>query len=84
MDTCIVARRVLIGVVKNSVETPPLLKTINKIIRYRYENHKYQKIDYEYDLCRCPVFKLPNEPVKTYTSKNKLNKDYLNSTADFE
>ena len=53
-------------------------------MRYRYENHKYQKIDYEYDFCRCPVFKLPNEPVKTYTSKNKLNKDYLNSTADFE
>ena len=32
----------------------------------------------------CPVFKFPNEPVKAYTSKNKLNKDYLNSTADFE
>ena len=31
---------------------------------------------------RCPVFKFPNEPVKTHTNKNKLNKDYLNSAAD--
>ena len=60
------------------------LKTINKIIRYIYiyKNPKYKK-DYEYNFSRCPV-KFPNEPVKTYTSKNKLNKDYLNSTADFE
>ncbi len=29
-------------------------------------------------------FKFPNEPVKTYTSKNKLDKDYLIGTADLE
>ena len=52
------------------------LKTINKIISYIY--------DYEYEFSSCPVFKFPNEPVKTYTSKNKPNKDYLHSTADFE
>ena len=59
------------------------LKTINKIIRYIYKKPKYKEYDYEYNFSRCPV-KFPNEPVKTYTSKNKLNKDYLNSTADFE
>ena len=74
--------------VKNIVETPPLhsitIKTVNKIIRYKNENPKYKKYDYKYRFSGCPVFKFPNEPVKTYTSKNKLNKDYLNSTADFE
>ena len=60
------------------------IKTINKIIRYIYENLKYKKYDYEYKFSSCPVFKFPNEPVKTYTRKHKLNKDYLNSTADFE
>ena len=60
------------------------IKTINKIIRYIYENLKYKKYDYEYKFSSCPVFKFPNETVKTYASKNKLNKDYLNSTADFE
>ena len=48
------------------------------------ENLKYTKYDYEYKFSSCPAFKFPNEPVKTYTSKNKPNKDYLNSTADFE
>ena len=60
------------------------IKTINKIIRYIYGNLKYKKYDYEYKFSSCPVLKFPNETVKTYTSKNKLNKDYLNSTADFE
>ena len=60
------------------------IKTINKIIRYIYENLKYKKYDYEYKFSSCPVFKFPNETVKTYTSKNKPNKDHLNSTADFE
>ena len=41
-------------------------------------------IIYEYHFSSCPFFKFPNEPVKTYASKNKPNKDYLNSTADFE
>ena len=60
------------------------IKTINKVLRYIYENPKYKKYDYEYHFSSCPVFKFPNEPVKTYTSINKLNKDYLNSTTDFE
>jgi len=41
-------------------------------------------IIYEYHFSSCPFFKFPNEPVKTYASKNKPNKNYLNSTADFE
>ncbi|MCV6606838.1 MAG: hypothetical protein OIF32_01400 [Campylobacterales bacterium] len=60
------------------------IKTINKIIRYMYENPKYKKYDYEYKFSSCPVYKFLNETVKTYTSKNKPNKDYLNSTPDFE
>ena len=66
----------------NSGDPAITFKTINKIIRYIYKNPKYKK-DCEYNFSRCPV-KFPNEPVKTYTSINKLNKDYLNSTADFE
>ena len=59
------------------------IKSINKIIRYIFENPKNKKYDYEFKFSRCPGFKFPNEPVQTYTSKNKPDKDYLNSTADF-
>ena len=62
------------------------IKTINEIIRYilYMKNLRCKKYDYEHKFSSCPVFKFPNEIVKTYTSKNNPNKDYLNSTADFE
>ena len=34
------------------------LKTINKIIRYVFNNDKYRKYNYEYNFSKCPVVKI--------------------------
>ena len=50
------------------------IKTINKIIRYLYENLKYKKYDSEYKYSSCAVFKFPNEFVKHTLAKTNQTK----------
>ena len=71
-----------IGPVKTKKDENIKIQAINMFFfRFAYKTPKYKKDNFGYPFSKCAVF---SQPVKTNAQKQQIDKDSLNSTADFE